>query len=71
MDLVAKGIISETQYQTKSNEAEVEITTLRKELDYTLNNGGDWRNAMRKTLDVLFNGRERFENGDVFAKRED
>lgn len=70
LDLVAKGIISETQYQTKSNEAEVEITTLRKELDYTLNNGGDWRNAMRKTLDVLFNGRERFENGDVFAKRE-
>ena len=25
---------------------------------------------MRRTLNVLFNGRKKFENGDVFAKRE-
>lgn len=25
---------------------------------------------MRRTLNVLFNGRDKFENGDVFAKRE-
>lgn len=70
LDLVANGTISESQYQVKSVEAEAEIKTLREELDYTLNNGGDWREAMRKTLDVLFNGRKRFEKGDVFVKRE-
>ena len=70
LDLVANGTITENQYQRKITETEDSIKSLRKELDETLNSSGDWRDAMRKTLDILFNGRNRFENGDIFAKRE-
>ncbi|MFV0484763.1 MAG: recombinase family protein [Candidatus Saccharimonadales bacterium] len=70
LNLVANGAITEEQFVKMSQEAETEIKRLRKELDKILDNGSNWREAMRKTIDVLFNGRERFENGDIFAKRE-
>ena len=70
LDLVAEGVITKEQYSQKVAETTTEIERLRKELDDTLNNGKDWRKAMEKTLEVLFNGRERFEKGDITVKRE-
>lgn len=70
LNLVAEGVITKEQYSQKVAETTTEIERLRKELDNTLNNGKDWRRAMGKTLEVLFNGRERFEKGDMAVKRE-
>ena len=70
LDLVANGTISEDTYRLKFDEVEGEIKKLKSELGRTLSSSNDWREAMRKTLDVLFHGRERFENGSVFVKRE-
>jgi DNA repair exonuclease SbcCD ATPase subunit len=69
-DLAAGGGVSKERYERKLAEAEATIKHLRGLLNQTLNNASDWREAMRKTLDVLFNGRERFDNGNVFVKRE-
>ena len=57
-------------YAKKNNESQEEIDRLRKELDNIIDNGNDWRKVMEHTLEVLFNGREKFENGDLTAKRE-
>jgi DNA invertase Pin-like site-specific DNA recombinase len=70
LDLITNGIITENQYKQKSVEINETVNRLRKEQERTLKNGNDWREAMRKTLDVLFNGREQFGNGDIFVKRE-
>lgn len=67
--LVADGRIGDNVYEVKYAEAKKEIADLREELDYYWNSGSDWREAMRKTLDVLFDGRERFGSGNVFCKK--
>jgi hypothetical protein len=70
LDLVVNGTINEETYKLRSKETDARIKRLQEELNGVLTNGHDWRKAMAKTLDVLFNGRERFENGDNYAKRE-
>lgn len=70
LDLVVNGTISEDLYKEKVKESNETISRLQAELDQTISNGKDWRTAMQKTLEVMFDGRKRFENGDILAKRE-
>ncbi len=70
LDMCAGGLITQEQYKNKLEEVNAEIKQLQKDLNETLENGADWRKMMRKTLEVLFSGREKFENGDAYAKRE-
>ena len=70
LDCLLNGIITDEVYKAKSEAIEAELKKLKIEQGQTLDNGNDWRETMRRTLNVLFNGREKFENGDVFAKRE-
>lgn len=70
LDLVIDGTITKEQYSQKVETAKEEVERLREELNLSLKNGNDWRKAMKRTLNVLFGGRNKFENGDVFAKRE-
>ena len=46
------------------------INQSEEDLDGTDYTAFSWREAMRNTLDILFHGRERFNNGDIFVKRE-
>lgn len=70
LNCLANGTITEEQFTSISTSLEKEKQTLLAEQKATLENGTDWRETMRRTLNVLFNGRDKFENGDVFAKRE-
>ena len=70
LNLAADGHIDGETYAKKNKEAQEEIKRLRAELDSVIENGNDWRKAMEHTLEVLFSGREKFENGDLTAKRE-
>ena len=70
LDCLLNGIITEEEYTSKSEAIKAELKRLKIEQGQTLENGNDWRETMRRTLNVLFNGRDKFENGDVFAKRE-
>ena len=70
LDCLLNGIISDDDYKVKSEAIKTELERLKVEQEQTLENGNDWRETMRRTLNVLFNGRDKFENGDVFTKRE-
>lgn len=70
LDCLLNGIITEEEYTSKSETIKAELKRLKIEQGQTLENGNDWRETMRRTLNVLFNGRDKFKNGDVFAKRE-
>ena len=67
---LANGTISGEEFATISEKIKAETERIKEEQGQTLKNGNDWRETMRRTLNVLFNGREKFENGDVFTKRE-
>jgi len=69
-DMAANEIISMDEFKTKKAIVDEEIKNLREQLEFQLDDSKDWRKAMEKTLDILFEGRKRFENGDVFVKRE-
>lgn len=70
LDCLLNGIITDEEYKAKSETIKAELKKLKIEQGQTLDNGNDWRETMRRTLNVLFSGRDKFENGDVFAKRE-
>lgn len=70
LDCLLNGIITDEVYKAKSEAIEAELKKLKIEQGQTLDNGNDWRETMRRTLNVLFSGRDKFENGDAFAKRE-
>ncbi len=70
LDMCTNGLITQEQYKSKVDVVNAEIKQLKKKFDETLENGIDWRQMMRKTLDTLFNGWRKFEQGDIIAKRE-
>lgn len=70
IDMRADGEINGEEFSEKKARVDQEIANLREQLNGQLDDGKDWRKAMEKTLDILFNGRRRFENGDAFVKRE-
>ena len=70
LDLVVNGTISEETYKEKVKESNETITRLKDNLSSTIESGNDWRTTMQKTLEVLFDGKRRFENGDILVKRE-
>lgn len=70
LDCLLNGVITDEEYKAKSEAIKKELEKLKAEQKQTLENSNDWRETMRRTLDVLFGGQEKFENGDNFAKRE-
>lgn len=70
LNLVVNGTINEEIYKEKVKESNETITRLKDNLNNTIESGNDWRTTMQKTLEVLFDGKRRFENGDILVKRE-
>ena len=70
LDLVVNGTIDEETYKARVEDNKAIIANLQQELDRTISNGNDWREAMIKLLEILSEGRKSFENGDQTMKRE-
>lgn len=70
LDLVVNGTIDEETYKSRVKENKDVITKLQKELNQTISNGNNWREAMIKLLELLAHGNQRFENADLTMKRE-
>ncbi len=70
VEMASKELIKDDTFKKKSEELLSQIKDAENDVADTNNRSASWREAMYKTIDVIAHGRERFEDGDVIAKRE-
>jgi site-specific DNA recombinase len=70
VDMASKELIQEDKFKQKSELLLCQIKDLEDDVSNNSNRASSWRSAMYKTIDVIAHGRERFENGNLAAKRD-
>ncbi len=70
VDMASKELIQDDKFKEKSEVLLAQIKDMESDTADTINRAESWRNALYKTIDVIAHGRERFESGDLIAKRD-
>jgi DNA invertase Pin-like site-specific DNA recombinase len=70
IDMASKELIQEEVFKDKSTKLLADIKAAEKAVGDTSHRSASWREAMHKTIEVIAHGRDRFNNGNVAAKRD-
>ena len=70
VDMASKELIKQDKFKEKSEKLLKQIEDLEEDVEDTNKRAASFRKAMYKTIDVIAHGRDRFENGDMVAKRD-
>ena len=70
VEMASKELIQDDTFKVKSVELLSQIKKAEDDVADTNSRSAKWREGMYKTIDAIAHGRERFENGDVIAKRD-
>ncbi|MBW4061172.1 recombinase family protein [Candidatus Saccharibacteria bacterium] len=70
IDMASKELIRDEVFKEKSKALLSQIKDMEDNVADTTNRAASWREGLHKTIDVIAHGRERFEKGDITAKRD-